>query len=82
MEIVKIENFDEMTANNVYYELDGKFYARCWTCGKPVAVDHHRTASDLRREEESEEVYFCDKTCKSNHDVFCDEDDQNVNYSK
>lgn len=63
MEIVKVENMEQMTGSNVYYEIAGKFYARCWNCGKPVALDHRRTAADLHRDEEGEEMFFCSGEC-------------------
>lgn len=63
MEIVKVENFAEMTNGNVYYELDGEFYQRCWNCGKPVAIDWHLTKSDLNRDDVIEEA-FCDEKCE------------------
>lgn len=49
--------------NNIYYELDGEFYQRCWNCGKPVAVDWHLTKSDLNRDDVVEEA-FCDGKCE------------------
>ena len=64
MEIVRIESLAEATSGDVYYECDGKFYATCRACGKPVAVDYHRTASDLRRDDIGEEEYFCDEVCE------------------
>lgn len=64
MEIIKVESLDQMTDGNVYYECNGRFYARCWACGKPVEIDHHRTAADLRRDEISEETYFCGEDCE------------------
>lgn len=64
MEIVKVENMEQMTDGNVCYEMAGRFYSRCWNCGKPVELDHHRTAADIRREQPGESRYFCDEVCE------------------
>lgn len=64
MEIVKIENLAEVTTGDVYYELRGKFYAKCWACGELVEIDYHRTESDLRRDNIGEESYFCNEECE------------------
>ena len=64
MEIVKVENLAEMTANDCYYELNGEYYAVCRNCGKPVAVDCRRTRFDLRREIVGEEEYYCNDDCR------------------
>lgn len=65
MKIVEVETIEQMTDGNVYYELNGKFYALCGACGKPVAVDFHRTASDLRRDTDVERC-FCSVKCQKN----------------
>lgn len=62
MEIVKVESAAEMNRWNVYYELDGKFYARCAKCGKPVEIECHRTAHDLKNDTFIQE--FCDESCE------------------
>ena len=62
MEIVRVESAAEMNRWNVYYELDGKFYARCAKCGKPVEIDYHRTAHDLKNDTFIQE--FCDESCE------------------
>lgn len=64
MEIVKIESLAEVTTGDVYYELRGKFYAKCWACGKLVEIDCLRTASDLRFDDIGEESYFCNEECE------------------
>lgn len=64
MEIIRVENVSEMKSGSVYYELGGRFYAKCWNCGKPVEVDYHRTADDLRRDQDGEIQYFCGESCK------------------
>lgn len=81
MEIVKVQSLEEINGGDVYYELNGKFYAICFTCGKPVEVDHHRTSADLRREDICEEIYFCDRNCKNNHPDFSEEDDRFFNFN-
>lgn len=67
MEIIKVANMEQMTANDVYYEYEGEFYSRCWSCGSPVKVDYHRTAVDLRREIPGEEQYFCGESCRERY---------------
>lgn len=67
MEIVKIENLAEVTTGDVYYELKGKFYAKCWACGELVEIDYHRTAADLRRDQPGEEQFFCGDFCRKKY---------------
>lgn len=64
MNIVKVEACDQMVERNVCYELDGVFYVRCWHCGKPVRVERHLTAADIRREQPGESQYFCNEACE------------------
>lgn len=64
MEIVRIESLAEVTCSNVYYELNGKFYGTCSACGKPVELDHHLTAIDLKHEDMGERHSFCDEECE------------------
>ncbi|MBQ7404232.1 MAG: hypothetical protein IJW05_12440 [Lentisphaeria bacterium] len=81
MEIVKVNSLEEIRTGNVYYEFNGKFYSTCFTCGKPVEVEYHRTSADLKREELGEEIYFCNPECKNLHPDFADEDDKFFNFN-
>lgn len=64
MEIVRIESLAEATSGDVYYELNGKFYDTCRACGKPVELDWHLTAIDLKHEDKGERDSFCDEECE------------------
>lgn len=77
MKIVTVKSFDEMTSASVYYSFNNSFWSICGKCGKPVKVDWHRTKSDLERDEDGEEEYFCDANCKKDwiHSVFKNQDD-------
>jgi hypothetical protein len=67
MKIVEVESVEQMADPNLCYELNGRFYKLCWTCGKPQKVDYHQTRYDIQHEEEWEEEVFCDEECERKH---------------
>ena len=70
MEIKKIDALEDeqIRENDCYFEFDGKFFAKCWNCGKLVEIDRHRTKTDLFHDEPGEEEYFCNAECKKKYE--------------
>lgn len=65
MEIIEVNSFEEMTANNnCYYELEGKFYTHCFDCGAPIKINN-RTKRHLKNDDYKDET-FCSVKCAYN----------------